>query len=253
MNFLYKYDEAFYRYINRGSLDSAAVVVPLLLHRIGMELDTVLDVGCGAGAWLQVWKAHGASIKGLDGDYLNPASLLIDEQEFQPLNVAEAFQLDRRYELAQCLEVAEHIEPAASAQLVSNLCGHADLVLFSAAPPGQGGENHQNEQPYAYWRTLFQEQGFQLYDPIRGELADNKTVMPWYRYNTFLFVKADRQSEIHARLAAYQVNPLEEPADIAPLSYRLRRRLLALLPVSVISAMAVVKKGLAIRMQEVPQ
>ncbi len=252
MNFLYQYDEAFYRYINRGSLDSAAVVVPMLLRRIGLTLGSVLDVGCGAGAWLQVWKSHVTEVCGLDGDYLSAESLLIAEEEFRAFNVAEVFQLDSRYDLAQCLEVAEHIPPAASEQLIANLCGHADIILFSAAPPGQGGENHQNEQTYGYWRYRFQQKGFCMYDPLRKELSGNKAVMPWYRYNTFLYVKADVKPELHRRLAAYRVNPDEEPIDIAPAAYRFRRRMLALLPLSVISAIAVVKKSLAIRLQGQP-
>ncbi len=249
MNFLYQYDEAFYRYINRGSLDSAAVVVPLLVNALGQTPTSVLDLGCGAGAWLTVWKNHGAKICGIDGEYLEAASLLIAENEFHAGDVAAPVQLDQHFDLAQCLEVAEHIATEAGAQLIANLCNHADMVLFSAAPPGQGGENHQNEQPYGYWRDLFLAQGFQLYDPLRGELVGNRAVMPWYRYNTFLYLRAEAKPDLHQRLADFLVEPEQEPIDIAPAIYRFRRRMLALLPLSIISAIAVLKKSLAIRFQ----
>ena len=37
-------------------------------------------------------------------------------------------------------------------------------MLFSAAVPGQGGENHVNEQPLAYWRAIFREHGYSAVD-----------------------------------------------------------------------------------------
>ena len=38
---------------------------------------------------------------------------------------------------------------------VDSLCRHGELIIFSAAVPGQGGERHVNEQPLEYWREKF--------------------------------------------------------------------------------------------------
>ena len=52
-----------------------------------------------------------------------------------------------RYELAVCLEVAEHLNESSADNLILQLTNLANRVLFSAAIPGQGGLHHVNEQP----------------------------------------------------------------------------------------------------------
>lgn len=241
----HQYDPQFYRYINRGAVDSASAIIPVL--RGLMPVSSVLDVGCGAGAWLSVWKEHDAGVCGLDGDYVDRKGLLIDEAEFLATDLTQPFDVDRRFDLVQCLEVAEHLDKAVSAQFVACLCNHSDAVLFSAAPPGQGGENHVNEQPYAYWRAHFDQQGFQMYDAVRPAVRDLTSVMPWYRYNTFLYVRRGAREALHTRLVDCRVEAGDVPPDVSPLVYRLRKRLVALLPVAAMTGIATVKKHLAPR------
>jgi len=239
---MYQYNEAFYRYINQGACYAAGQLLPALCARLAMPVKSVLDVGCGAGAWLSVWKQHGAQVLGLDGAYVLPQSLLIESDEFKTQDLSHAFDLGRRFDLVQCLEVAEHIPSGSSEDLVQSLCRHTDMVLFSAAPPGQGGENHVNEQPYDYWRDLFAAQGFCMYDPVRAELAPNTQIKPWYRFNTFLYVRTGAVPTTHASLADSRVPEGVSPRDIGPLLYRLRKRLVAALPVASMTALATLKK-----------
>jgi hypothetical protein len=65
------------------------------------------------------------------------------------------------------LEVAEHLSGKAGARLVHTLTQAAPLVMFSAAVPQQRGSHHINEQWPGYWRSLFTDEGFRLFDPIR--------------------------------------------------------------------------------------
>jgi len=65
-----------------------------------------------------------------------------------------------RFDLAICTEVAEHIPIDQSVALVSNLCKIADWIVFSAAPPGQGGTGHVNEQLWAFWEQKFRDEFF---------------------------------------------------------------------------------------------
>jgi hypothetical protein len=67
-----------------------------------------------------------------------------------------------RYDLAVSLEVAEHLPPALGDELVATCVKSAPHVLFSAAPPGQGGQGHVNEQPKAYWIERFARHGYRL-------------------------------------------------------------------------------------------
>jgi len=241
---MYEYDDVFYNYINRGAQESARRMLPPLLAALPVPIESVLDVGCGAGAWLSVWKSLGAQVMGLDGSYVKTEQLLIAPEEFIAGDLRTHFSVDRRFSMAQSLEVAEHLPSSAAAGFVASLCQHADLVLFSAATPGQGGENHINEQPYSYWRRLFQQQGFAMYDPVRQSVLGDKAVMPWYRYNTFLYVKEECAPHILAGLAAYKVDSGQAPPDIAPWIYRLRKRLTRVMPHPLSTFLAIIKKNL---------
>ena len=244
---MYRYDEYFYRYINTGALQSAEIMIPLVQASIPLPIRSVLDVGCGAGAWLSVWKKQPCSVIGVDGPYLEQSSLLLEPEEFLTRDLREDFNLQREFDLVQCLEVAEHLPPGRARGLVMNLCQHGDLVFFSAAPPGQGGENHVNEQPFAYWRDLFAERSYTMYDPWRRQLLDNDAVMPWYRYNSFLFVNSDRLAACHTALAGTRVAAGEAPPDISPGLYKMRRVLIRLLPLKLATALAIIKKTVSRR------
>ncbi len=241
---MYEYDENFYAYINKGAVESAQRVLPALLNAVNGPIESVLDVGCGAGAWLSVWKSHGAKVHGLDGSYVDKKQLLIDFGEFSATDLQTGFSLGRKFDLVQSLEVAEHLPETAASEFVSSLCRHSDLVLFSAATPGQGGENHINEQDYDYWRSLFMAHGYAMYDPVRQAVAGDPAVKSWYRYNTFLYVGEQCDPAIYSALADFKVGSNERPRDVSPLIYRARKSIIKLLPQSLSTGMAVIKKTL---------
>jgi SAM-dependent methyltransferase len=242
----YQYDERFFSYQQIGSLTSARAVVPLLLAHL--PLHSVLDVGCGAGAWLRAYAEAGvADVRGVDGGYLRPEQLLVGASCFTAADVGIPFRLSRAFDLAQCLEVAEHLDPQASETLVDNLVAHAPAVLFSAAPPGQGGEHHVNEQPYEFWRDLFLRRGYELFDFVRPRIAGDRSVEPWYRYNILLFVRRDATALLPAEVTRSRIDPASPVPDVAPLRWRARRHVLAALPETMVSAMAAFKHRLVLR------
>jgi len=104
-------------------------------------------------------------------------------------------------------------------------------VLFSAAPPGQGGEYHVNERPYAYWRKLFHERDYVMFDAIRPSVSGRADVAYWYRFNTFLYVHRSRTSLLPEQVARYEI-PIDRPIpDIAPASMKFWRLLTRPMPV----------------------
>jgi SAM-dependent methyltransferase len=174
-----------------GNLDSARasaeVIVPLVVNLIRPR--SAVDVGCGTGGWVQVLVEHGVTdVLGVDGGELSGS--LLEAARYRQMDLgAGNVMLDRKFELAICLEVAEHLPVDAAVPLVASLVRLSDVVLFSAAIPGQLGPGHQNEQWPSYWAEKFRHHGFSAYDVIRPKVWDNSGVAWWYRQNMLLFAR----------------------------------------------------------------
>jgi SAM-dependent methyltransferase len=179
------YDDSFFVGQADASRASATVVVPIVNEIV--QPCSVLDVGCGVGGWLAEWQSNGVGdVCGVDGDYVDRAGLQIDPALFMPTDLEKPFSLGRRFDLAQCLEVAEHLDAASASTLVQSLAQHSDTVLFGAAIPGQGGAHHVNEQWPSYWVEMFAREGFRAFDVVRPLIWDDTRVQVWYRQNMLL-------------------------------------------------------------------
>lgn len=167
---------------------AAGEVVPYLISLLNPK--SVVDVGCGIGSWLQVFEENGIhDFIGLDGSYVNKKLLYIDEAKFLVTDLEKPVNLDRRFDLVMSLEVAEHLKPEAAEIFVETLTKLGDLIVFSAAIPEQGGQNHLNEQWPTYWRDLFRKHNYYFYDVFRQKFWNNTKVDWWYRQNMFLIAK----------------------------------------------------------------
>ena len=183
------YTSVFYDDNRYASLQSGYEVLKYIL--CDFEINSIVDFGCGSGTWLYAAMALGVKdVIGVDGDYVDRSILLIDNNNFIPYNLEKSINLNRSFGLAISMEVAEHLCESSSNIFVDTLCTHSDKVLFSAAHPGQGGDNHINEQPFEYWSEKFIKRGYN-YVNIRDEFTNNLKVEPWYRENMGLFIKND--------------------------------------------------------------
>lgn len=242
---MYQYDTDFYGYLASFAVRSAERVV-LHLTRV-LAVSSVVDFGCGQGAWLSVWQKAGAAVTGVDGAYVEARGLLIDPASFRAADLAEPIDLGRRFDLVQSLEVAEHLPASRARQFVATLTAHAPLVLFSAAPPGQGGEHHVNEQPPEYWRRLFREQGFVAVDYLRPLIRGDAAVEPWYRFNTLLYVAADHLAALPEAMRAQAVPDGVALADYRTAPHRLRQAALRRLPGAVVTRLSRLRAAMAAR------
>jgi SAM-dependent methyltransferase len=241
----HSYNDIFYDYINAGAIRSASIVVPLVLRELSPA--SVIDVGCGVGAWLSEYREFGvADYLGVDGAYVQVKSLLIPAEHFQGRDVAQPFDLGRRFDLVQCLEVAEHLPKTSSDILIDNLTRHGDRVLFSAATPGQGGEFHINEQTHEYWRALFAKRGYKPFDLFRPMIKDAAAVESWYRRNIVLYVA---EAAIPALPPAVRGSGIPDDRKIPvlnSLAYSIQARVVSLLPVWLVTRIALAKHHIAI-------
>jgi len=183
------YTDNFFNYHLQESTRSAQEVIPLVLKYVNPA--TVVDIGCGVGTWLAVWKTMGVKILGVDGSYIRQNELLIDPKEFIAADLDSGIRLDKTFELVSCLEVAEHIKPENAGKFITSLCQLGDIILFSAAIPGQEGTLHINEQYPEYWIQQFAKNNFTPFDCIREKIWNNKNISWWYRQNIMFYIKND--------------------------------------------------------------
>jgi SAM-dependent methyltransferase len=223
-----QYGPEFFARIDPLASASADRIVPLLLDHLAPT--SVLDVGCGTGTWLSVFMRHGVTdVFGIDGDWVQDSTLQIPRELLSSGDVSKPLNLSRRFDLALCLEVGEHLPSRAAKGLVESLTAAAPVVLFSAAIPGQGGVDHVNEQWPEYWADLFAACGYHASDALRDQVWDDASLAWYYRQNMVVYFadaarraafdaalsRADRpQRRVHPDLLAHLRKTLVDPGRL---------------------------------------
>jgi SAM-dependent methyltransferase len=190
MNIKYQHRESTH------NLKSPSEIVSFVLTFLKPK--SVIDVGCGTGTFLKKFKDSGVErILGVDGNWVNRDLLKknIQETEFVEADLEKQLSINEHFDLAICLEVGEHLHSSAADTLVSNLVKLSDTIIFSAAIPLQGGQNHINEQWPEYWMKKFSDHGYIFYDVFREQFWNNKKVFWWYKQNMFLVRKSAEQQQ----------------------------------------------------------
>jgi hypothetical protein len=184
---------------NRHSAEGPQVALPSIFPN-GLP-SSVLDVGCGPAVWLRALAQAGVpDYMGVDGVDIPPGDLLVDRNRFVHMDLVSKWDLGRRFEAALCLEVGEHLDPDHAGLLIDALVRHADLIVFSAACPGQPGQHHVNCRWPSYWQGLFNARGYTCSDDVRWRLWDVDGVEPWYKQNMFIARKSPSGAGAEPRL-----------------------------------------------------
>src|SRR5262245_21633572 len=102
------YDDRYFDWVDSGARISARTLLPRV--QAALDVQSVVDVGCGRGTWLAVWTELGVTdVVGLDGEYVDRSKLAIPAHAFAVTDLSHDWSVERRFDLAQSLEVAEHL------------------------------------------------------------------------------------------------------------------------------------------------
>ena len=202
------YDKGYYKKHQDGSYQSASRILRFL--KTLLHFETVIDFGCGMGTWGVAAKELGARrYIGIDQHKYDISYMQIDSSEYWENNLQLPIYIEHCYDLAICVEVAEHIPEDSVNTLIDNICLGSEIVLFSAALPYQGGTGHINEQSCSYWVNKFLIRGYKPIDCIRPTFWNDEQVEVWYRNNCILYVTEKASERIKAHLPA-----ISFPTDI---------------------------------------
>ncbi len=184
------WDESYYRYIDETAIHSSTAMSDSITKDLCPK--TVLDIGCGTGALLETLQSRGIDAAGID--YSDACLKRCRERglyvrKFNITRDAVPHELSKR-DVVISFEVAEHLPARFADVFVDLLCRASDVVVLSAATPGQGGRDHVNEQPHEYWIQKFDRRGYSFDRELSLAWRSNwkeRGVARWYCNNVMIF------------------------------------------------------------------
>lgn len=188
----YMYNPTYYQWVDHDALRSRDAMADSIVN--DLKPKTLVDIGCGTGALLEGICNRGVNAVGME--YSDAGRAMCDKRKLKvrKFNIlTDAIPQDiLGRDIAMSFEVAEHLPETGADRFVDLLCGLSNIVVCSAATPGQGGTEHLNEQPHEYWIAKFDKRGYEydkaLADAWRQEWA-SKNVARFYLANVMVFRK----------------------------------------------------------------
>ncbi len=143
------------------------------LSELFPDVKSAIDVGAGTGGYVAGLSKAGLKAAGLEYSAVGRtlAKLQGADVKWFDCSTEKGMPDLPKVDLAYSIEVGEHLPEELAPVLVKYICKRADLVVFSAAFPGQGGQGHVNEQPQDYWRKMFEVCGFEFMEAKTKLLA----------------------------------------------------------------------------------
>ena len=192
------YNPLVFRYYHAHAVASAPVVADTF-QDVFPAARRFLDVGAGSGAFAAALQRRGHTVVALEHSRLGR---LIGRRQGVPVkpfdlakNEPDPRDVDQ-FDVSYCFEVAEHLPPALGDRLVGFVAATGATVVFTAAPPGQGGSGHINEQPAEYWISRFEACGMRHRSDLQQRVASGfgKARSSWLAPNVLVFTHDPKTS-----------------------------------------------------------
>lgn len=144
---------------------------------------TVVDLGCGNGAYTMALRNAGFMCIGYDG---SPLTEELTGGICRILDLSEPVQIGR-YDLVLSLEVGEHIPSKYEDVFIKNLDNACRMfIILSWAIEGQPGTGHVNCRNNDYVIGKMRDRGFFYCPESTQELRDSST-LPWFKNTLLVF------------------------------------------------------------------
>jgi len=184
------YSKEYFTAIDQDHKDAYGLLAKTIVSSFSPK--TITDVGCGSGGLSFALMSQGVSVQSFD---FSEASLDLARSkgvtQARQLDLITARTIGTSSDVCVCLEVAEHLPASSASHLTKLLSEVAPILIFTAAPPGQGGHFHINEQPQKYWIDLFTDSGMGFdQDAVSGFRRHyNGKMLSDYDLNLMIFRK----------------------------------------------------------------
>lgn len=155
------------------------------------QLKSMVDIGQGPGAMVQLARQKGLEAVGVDGDPTVSADIAHDY-------TTGPLVLDQPVDLAWSVEFLEHVDEQYLPHFMETFkC--AKYILCTGAKPGEPGHHHVNCQPASYWIAKFAQHGYIFDLETTTEIRMTYTTMnidrplkkQFVKNNSMFFVRED--------------------------------------------------------------
>ncbi len=141
----------------------------------GRKFKSIIELGTGGGEITHHFFEDNLELLAIEGTTHGIEKLLklgLRPEQTLKRNLKFLEPLNRKFDIAMCTEVAEHIEPWFASKVVSNCVEHSDVVWFSAAKGDYRPQyHHVNEVPIQAWDNIFANFGFGFHIALNGMIG----------------------------------------------------------------------------------
>ena len=136
-----------------------------------LDINSVLDIGCGMGYQMQEFMKYCDEVVGVDGSEYATSNSPVKESIFKHDFSVGELETEDRFDLCWCCEFVEHVKEEFRDNFLSSFA-FCKYVAMTHAVPGQGGHHHVNCQPREYWVEHMSRFGFEFDEKMTDQLKE---------------------------------------------------------------------------------
>ena len=150
------------------------------------KIESLVDLGCGMGNYVQHFKKNNLNASGFDG---NPHTPVLTNNTCDVLDLSKPTKFNTPFTWVMSLEVGEHLPKIFEDIFINNLHNNNEIgIVLSWALKGQGGHGHVNEQNNDYIKSKICNLGY-INDTESEELLRKQSSFSYFKKSIMVFRK----------------------------------------------------------------